>query len=45
MSGLPVSIDVLIPGMHIYLGSNSLKLIKWDVGFALHPFEGDLRAE
>jgi len=45
LRGLPVSINTLIPGIHIYLASSSLKLIKWDVGFALYLFEGDLHAE
>lgn len=40
-----MSISVLIPGIKVYLVSNSLKLIKGDAGFALRPFEGHLHVE
>lgn len=38
LSGLPVSINVLIPRICVYLGSNALKLRDWGVGLPLHPF-------
>lgn len=40
-----MSINVLIPQIYVYLGSNSLQLTKWDVGFALHLLEVVLHME
>lgn len=33
-----MSINVLIPRICVYLGSNALKLLDWVVGLPLHPF-------